>query len=115
MNDVAIEYMHLEDGAVRITDNRSVDACREFAIRHLRDRCTETILASAPEHKQRNAALGLLDTVEHAQIVQTIALNRARYAALEAVVNGVQWDGFEATRASACDAIMAISWDSTQV
>lgn len=45
--------------------------------------CGMAILAQAPDHKQRNAALGILDPAETAAIVAHIAACRATQQAFE--------------------------------
>lgn len=104
------ETIHREDGTIEHIDARTVDACRAFAIEQLRKTCTASILAAAPEHKQRNAALGLLLHEKTALIADAIQVRRNEFARLRDDIMAVHWDGAEATRAAACDQILSVRW-----
>lgn len=96
-------------GVVTTTDARTVEACREGAIALLDALATSAILLEAPEHKQRNAALGLLSQVEADAIRSSITTWRARFAGARASIEAVAWDGQESTRAACCDYIQSIT------
>jgi predicted transcriptional regulator len=101
-----------EDGTVEDIDDRTVaetlDACRA----RLMAACEASILEAAPEHTQRNAALGLLSDAEKAQVCSAISVRRQAFQALRQVIQSLAdgWNGQEATRASVCDAIQAVTW-----
>lgn len=104
------ETIHREDGTVEHIDQRTVDACRAFATAQLRRACTASILAAAPEHKQRNAALGVLPREDLDAITDAIRTRRDAFARLYAEIIAVDWDGVEATRPAACDQILSVRW-----
>lgn len=104
------ETIHREDGTVEHVDERTVEACRSFVIDRLRAACTASILAAAPEHRQRNAALGLLPREELDAITDAIQTRRAAFARLLAEIIAVDWDGTEAARAAVCDRILSVRW-----
>lgn len=101
-------YLHHPDGSVTIEDDRTVEGTRADHLERLRAACTASILSVAPEHTQRNAALGI---VPSEPIVEAISARRDLYHALQASIIAVAWDGQEGTRAAACDAIEAIRWE----
>lgn len=97
------------DGSATVTDARTVDACAAERLRYLRGWCEVQILEVAPEHTQRNAALGLLPEPERLELVAAIQALRARYhaaaAAVAAIVAANAADPGVVGRADACDAI----------
>jgi len=92
-------------------DERVFDVCVNHQLQTIRDRAKELILVVAPEYKQRNAALGLLDQNQADQLKQDIQTIRAISNSKEAEILAVTWDGQESTRAAACDAVQAVRWD----
>jgi hypothetical protein len=101
-------YLHHPDGSVTIEDTRTVEGTRAEHLDRIRTACTASILAVAPEHTQRNAALGI---VPIEPIVEAISARRDLYHTLQASILAVTWDGQEATRTAACDAIEAVQWE----
>lgn len=100
-------YLHHPDGTVSIEDDRQPDATRSQQLERLREACTASILHAAPEHTQRNAALGIVPTQP---VVDAINVRRNHYHALAAQLAAIVWDGEEATRTETCDAMEAIMW-----
>ena len=92
-------------------DNRIFSMCVEHELKQIRNRAMEEILKVAPEYKQRNAALGLLSQQEiddmkiHIQNIRSISNQK------EQQIVSVIWDGTEATRSAACDAVQNVKWD----
>lgn len=91
-------------------DNRNFNDCVSFQIQTIKDKATSIILEHAPEHKQRNAALGLLSQEETDYIKNIIDSNRQLYKTLENQILNVSWDGNESTRSAACDAVQNVYW-----
>lgn len=104
------ETIHREDGTIERIDWRTVVACRIFAVAELRRACTSSILAAAPEHMQRNAALGLLAPEEADAVREAIQQRRTVFAALHAEILAIAWDEKESTRAQTCDRILSVRW-----
>lgn len=104
------ETIFHEDGTIERIDNRTVEACRSAAILRLKQQCEKTILENAPDYKQRNAALGLLDSKETNDIIDCIQQNRQKYEQLKQQVNNIIWDGTENNRVTCCDQINNINW-----
>jgi len=105
-----IETTVLADGSVTVVDARTVSACKVRQLALVRQACAEWILAAAPDYRQRNAALGVLDENE-AEAVRTVVMaGREHCAELEAAIDAVAWNGQESTRKAACDAVQAIHW-----
>jgi hypothetical protein len=90
------------------TDNRVFEHCKTFQIQEIKKLATERILELAPEHKQRNAALGLLTQQETDAIKTTIQTIRDAVNSAEQQILSVVWNGTEQTRAAACDAVQAV-------
>ncbi len=91
-------------------DNRVFADCVAFQLRETRKHAAELILAVAPEYKQRNAALGLLDPVETQELKDTIQSIRTQSNTYESQILAVVWDGQESTRSAACDAVQSVRW-----
>jgi len=91
-------------------DNRNFDDCVAYQVQYLKDKATSLILEYAPEHKQRNAALGLLSQEETDYIKNIIDTNRQLYKTLENQILAITWDGQESTKTLACDAVQTIIW-----
>ena len=106
---VSTFHIYSDDGTVIITDTRIFFKCKEFALQQLRKQAMEKILEFAPEYKQRNAALGLLSPEETDTIKNHIQTIRTASNIKEAEIAAVEWNGSEETRASACDAVLAIT------
>jgi hypothetical protein len=109
---ISVEYIHdNQTGQTIVIDNRIFFRCVENQLQTIREYAKELILASAPEYKQRNAALGLLSDAEanairaHIESIRTISNQK------EAEILAVIWDGQESTRAAACDAVQNVRWD----
>jgi hypothetical protein len=94
-----------------INDDRVFSDCVEFQLKQIRQRARDLILADAPEYKQRNAALGLLSDAEANAIRAHIESIRIISNQKETEILSVVWDGTEATRPAACDAVQAVRWD----
>ena len=92
-------------------DERVFSMCVDHQLKTIREHAKELILEVAPEYKQRNAALGLLDQTETDAIKQAIQSIRAISNSKEAEILAVVWDGTEPTRSAACDAVQAVRWD----
>jgi hypothetical protein len=99
-----------QTGISTLTDERVFSDCVRYQLQVVRDHAKELILAVAPEYKQRNAALGLLDQTETDAIKQAIQDIRAISNSKEAEILAVVWDGTEASRPAACDAVQAVFW-----
>jgi len=67
-----------------------VAAARDITLARLRAAASAWIYAAAPEHKQRNAALGLYSEAEAQAIRDAVAAGRAAYATAEAAVLAAQ-------------------------
>ena len=100
-------YLHHPDGTVTIEDDRQPELTRSEQFNRLRQACTESILSAAPEHTQRNAALGI---VPMQPVVDAISVRRDHYHALAAQLATIVWDGAEATRTETCDSMEAVQW-----
>ncbi len=107
--NISVQYLHHPDGSTTIVDPRVFSECVTFKLNNIRERAKELILEVAPEYKQRNAALGLLSPEETDAIKNHIQTIRTASNIKEAEIAAVQWDGTEETRASACDAVLAIT------
>jgi hypothetical protein len=107
---IEIQY-DSKTGQQTVIDNRIFSECVAFQLKHIRDRAGELILAAAPEHKQRNAALGLLSEEETQALKDHIQSTRNQSNEKESQILAVSWDGQEATRSAACDAVQAVVWD----
>ena len=94
-----------------VNDQRVFSDCVVFQLKQIRRIAMEQILEVAPDYKQRNAAMGLLDPVEAQALKDAIQTIRAKSNAYEATINSVVWDGQESTRAAACDAVQAVRWE----
>lgn len=107
----SIDITYDKDGnEISVKDNRVFSDCVENQLKFIREHAGKLILDIAPEHKQRNAALGLLSQQEIDDIKNHIQTVRNKSNALEGQINAVIWDGQEYTRPSACDAVQAIIW-----
>lgn len=95
---------------LRIIDRRKFADLVQFQLAHFKTMATEEILVFAPEHKQRNAALGILSQSETQEIKEKINDILEHYNNCKALVNMVSWDGAVATHAEACDKIQALVW-----
>lgn len=106
-----IEREYNSNGVLlRIIDRRIFADVVAFQLAHFRTMATEEILAFAPEHKQRNAALGILTQKETQDITEGIIDVREHCHNCEALVALITWDGSDATHADACDKVQAIVW-----
>ena len=97
-----------EDGTVEIVDARTEMACLEQAISRILAGCEAEILDDAPEHSQRNAALGILDADDVARIVAAISTRRARCRSLIDEAKVLAWSG--RPREETCDALDMMRW-----
>lgn len=93
-----------------VIDERVFDDCQKFQLQEIKKRAAELILEVAPEHKQRNAALGLLSDTETQELKTNIQNLRNISNTLEAQILAITWDGTEQNRAAACDAVQNIRW-----
>lgn len=74
-------------------DTRSATKAGAVLIAASKRKCECDILAQAPEFKQRNAALGILDPAEAAALVAHITTCRTAQNAYEAAVQAILEDG----------------------
>lgn len=95
---------------IRTIDRRIFADVVAFQLAHFQTMATQEILAFAPEHKQRNAALGILSQEETQAITEGIMDVREHCQNCEALVCLVAWDGTVDTHAEACDKVQAIVW-----
>ncbi len=100
-------YLHHTDGTVTIEDDRIFEIVRSEHLDRLRSACTASILEVAPEHTQRNAALGIIPAQP---VIDAITARRDQYHTLRAQIESVVWDGSESSRTICCDAIESIVW-----
>ena len=98
------------NGQTTLIDDRLFEDCVDYQLSQIREKAKELILASVPEYKQRNAALGLLSDQETQQIKDSIQAIRTISNQKEAEINAIVWDGQESTRSAACDAVQSIMW-----
>lgn len=105
------QHIYYPDGTLEIIDDRIFEDCKTFHIGRIKKLATERILELAPEHKQRNAALGLLSQEETDAIKSTIQTIRDAVNFAEQQILSVVWDGTEQNRAIACDAVQEIRWE----
>lgn len=95
---------------IRVVDRRVFADVVQFQLAHFKAMATEEILAFAPEHKQRNAALGILTQSETQLIIEKINAVVVHYNNCKALVNMVSWDKAVVTHAEACDKVQAVVW-----
>lgn len=110
MSHIKVQVFNEETGQYEFVDERNFAFCVNYQLKTIRETAKEKILAAAPEHKQRNAALGLLDPVETQALKDAIQAIRAQSNLYESQINAVVWDGQESTRAAACNAVQAVRW-----
>jgi hypothetical protein len=91
-------------------DHRDFDAVKAFQLERVKERAGILILEVAPIYKQSNAALGLLSQEESDALKNAIQAIRTQSQTMEDAINAVTWNGQEATRGAACDAIQNIWW-----
>jgi hypothetical protein len=91
-------------------DERVFSICVEHQLQVIREAAKEMILLVAPDYKQRNAALGLLTQEEADDIKIKIQNIRTMSNQKEAQILAVVWDGTEANRVAACDAVQNVRW-----
>lgn len=97
-------------GEITFIDNRVFSECVDYQLQELKRIASEKILTIAPEHKQRNAALGLLSEQETQIIKDHIQNIRTQSNLMETQISSILWDGQESTKSVACDAVQAIFW-----
>lgn len=97
-------------GHITVIDERLFADCVSYQLSQIREKAKELILAAAPEYKQRNAALGLLEPTEIQQIKDAIQAIRTTSNQKETEIQAIVWDGQESTRSAACDAVQSILW-----
>ena len=102
---------HYEGGDALVIDERDFADVVAYQLQQIRETAKDMILAVAPDYKQRNAALGLLTQQETNKIKADIESIRTVSNQKEAEIFAVVWDGTEATRPAACDAVQAVRWD----
>lgn len=105
------QYIYYPDGTLEIIDDRIFEDCKTFQIQRLKIVATEKIIEVAPDYKQRNAALGLLSSQETQDMKDFIQQIRTISNQKETAIESIVWDGYEATRKTACDSVEQISWD----
>ena len=99
------------DGTETCVDTRVFSQIKTLQLEYIRETAKQLIFAVAPEYKQRNAALGLLSLEETEEIKNHIQTIRTISNQKEAQIQAIVWDGQEATRVSACNAVEAIIWN----
>ena len=97
-------------GQYEFIDERNFQFCVEYQLKVIRETAKEKIIKGAPDHKQRNAALGLLSDDETNQLKTLINSIRAISNSLEQQILNVSWDGDESTRSIACDLVQNVRW-----
>lgn len=92
---VTVEYAHPRE-------------CLEGVLAMLRARTSHRLASAAPQHDQINAALGLLDGKVEAAVKAAIIAERARFASARARAEAAfaAWDGSDATKDAASEAIL---------
>ena len=110
MNHIKVQIFNEETGQYEFVDERNFAFCVDHQLKSIRETAKERILAVAPEHKQRNAALGLLDPAEAQALKDAIQTIRTQSNLYESQILSVVWDGQESTRPAACDAVQAVRW-----
>lgn len=95
------------DGTVQITDQRTPAQSAAAQLDIFRQRAQAEILAAAPEHTQRNAALGILSVEEKEAIVAAVRYPRTRFHVLKQRLEAMVAAG------ESCDAIEALTWEQT--
>ena len=98
-------------GQVYEIDERIFSECVAHQMKVIREHAKHLILSVAPEYKQRNAALGLLSQQEVDDIKTAIENIRTTSNQKESQILAVVWDGTEANRPAACDAVQNVRWD----
>ena len=104
------EREYSPDGSVRVIDDRRYLDVVAWQIESVKQQARDQILAAAPEHRQRNAALGLLTVAETDVIVSAISMARNKSAELQRAIAAVRWNGQEESRSAACDAVQRVTW-----
>lgn len=99
------------NGIETCIDYRVFSQLKEYQLNYIRERAKQLILAVAPDHKQRNAALGLLSAEETQTIKDRIQSIRTISNQKEAQIEAVIWNGNPETHAIACDEIETIIWE----
>lgn len=94
-----------DNGQQTVVDLRTQQNTMEAQLRIFKQRCQDAILAAAPEHDQRNAALGLLTMDEAEAIRQAVEGPRERYRALKAQMLGMLAEG------ASVEQIEALRWE----
>jgi hypothetical protein len=95
---------------LQVIDEREFEAVREHRLRQIRKRAARLIEEAVPDFKQRNIAMGIISGSEKTALLSQINAIRDYCNGLEDEINAVTWDGKAGTRAAACDAIEAVSW-----
>lgn len=99
------------DGTITDIDERVFSLVKEAQLKYIRQTAMDLILEQYPEFKQRNAALGLLSSQETQDMKDFIQQIRTISNQKETAIESIVWDGYEATRKTACDSVEQISWD----
>lgn len=99
------------DGSTYTVDNREFYSLKADQLYYIRERAKQLILEQAPEYKQRNAALGLLEDTETNRILAHIQSIRTISNQKESQIEAITWDGNPDTHTAACDAIQAVTWE----
>lgn len=100
-----------DNGLVSVSDDRTLAACKEEQVVKIKRWCAESILKAAPEFKQANAALRLLDEEEATAIKLAIQTRRNKSNELELEVISIQAiDATEEEKIKANAKVDAIVW-----
>jgi len=110
MTHIKEQIFNEETGQYEFIDERNFQFCVDYQLKVIRETAKEKIIKDAPDHKQRNAALGLLSDDETNQLKTLINSIRAISNSLEQQILNVSWDGNESTRAIACDLVQNVRW-----
>lgn len=81
--------IYIAGALVSVVDTRQADRHGAMLIARSKQICERDIFAIAPEHKQRNAALGLLSPEEISAITAHIAACRTTQNIYEAAVESI--------------------------
>ena len=110
MTHIKEQIFNEETGQYEFIDERNFQFCVDYQLKVIRETAKEKIIKDAPDHKQRNAALGLLSDDETNQLKTLINSIRAISNSLEQQILNVSWDGDESTRSIACDLVQNVRW-----
>jgi hypothetical protein len=99
---------HNQNGTITV-EYAHPAACLEGVLEQLRAKASFKIAQVAPIHDQLNAALGLLDSKDTNDLKTAITAERVKFSTAKAQARAAydSWDGRDATKNSASEAILA--------